>query len=110
MTWNEIRDYFPSRWLLIEAIEAHSEGGKRVLEQISVVKTFTDSSSAMSSYRRFHDMYPDREFLFVHTDRETLDITERRWIGIRAKYGNSRTERSAIGNSSSHIQRQPAHP
>jgi hypothetical protein len=30
-----------------------------------------------------HQQYPEREFYFVHTDREDLDIRERHWLGIR---------------------------
>jgi hypothetical protein len=85
MTWNEIRRYFPDQWLVIEAIDAHSENGKRILDRISVVDTFTDSFLAMKSYGELHRRYPEREFLFVHTDKEMLDIAERKWIGIRAR-------------------------
>jgi hypothetical protein len=37
----------------------------------------------MQSYERLHRERPQREFYFVHTGRESLDIRERRWIGIR---------------------------
>jgi len=30
----------------------------------------------MQSYRRLHQQYPIREFYFVNTGRETLDIRE----------------------------------
>jgi hypothetical protein len=37
----------------------------------------------MDDYVQRHRQAPDREFYVLHTDRETLDITERRWLGIR---------------------------
>jgi len=37
----------------------------------------------MLQYRRLHQQYPIREFYFVNTGRETLDIRERKWLGIR---------------------------
>lgn len=83
MKWKEIRNHYPSQWLLVEALEAHSEEDKRVLDEIAVVDIFPDSKEAMSGYAKLHHQEPDRELFVLHTDRETLDITERRWIGIR---------------------------
>lgn len=83
MKWEEIRRHYPDQWLLVEAIKAHSESGKRILEQISVVSTFPDSVTAMRGYTKLHREAPERELYVFHTDRETLDIVERRWLGIR---------------------------
>ncbi len=83
MKWEEIRKHFPHQWLLVEAIKAHSESGKRVLEELSVINSFPDSRVAMKSYAQLHKQSPERELFVFHTDRETLDITERRWLGIR---------------------------
>jgi len=83
MEWNEIRKYYPHQWLLVEAIKARSESGKRILEQITVVNIFLDAQVAMKGYLQLHHQSPERELYVLHTDRETLDITERRWLGIR---------------------------
>ena len=40
MEWQEIRRHHPHQWLLIEAIRAHSESGKRVLDELSVIGVF----------------------------------------------------------------------
>ncbi|MGD8794770.1 MAG: hypothetical protein PVF47_19630 [Anaerolineae bacterium] len=85
MQWQEIRKHYPQQWLLIEAIKAHSEADKRILEQLAVVGTFPDSVSAMKDYTRLHREAPERELYVFHTSRETLDITERQWLGIRAQ-------------------------
>jgi len=37
----------------------------------------------MQSYQRLDREYPLREFYYVHTGREDLNIRERHWIGIR---------------------------
>ena len=37
MTWQQVQNNFPQQWLLIEAIQAHTEDNKRLLDQISVV-------------------------------------------------------------------------
>lgn len=83
MKWTEIRDRYPQQWLLLEAIQAHSEASKRVLEQLSVVSTFADSTAALKSYLQLHREAPQRELYVFHTSRESLEIPERRWLGIR---------------------------
>ena len=83
MKWEEIRKHYPHQWLLVEAIKAHTESGKRILEELSVVNTFPDSRVAMKDYIALHKQSPERELYVLHTNREILDITERRWLGIR---------------------------
>jgi hypothetical protein len=83
MTWDEVRHLHPERWLLIEALQAHTEGTQRIVEDISVAGVFDDSLVAMHRYKDLHHDYPMREFYVVHSSRETLDITERVWLGIR---------------------------
>ena len=31
MQWQDVRSHYPDRWLLVEAIKAHSEDDKRML-------------------------------------------------------------------------------
>ncbi|MCP4256207.1 MAG: hypothetical protein GY774_01615 [Planctomycetes bacterium] len=83
MKWQEIRTRYPQQWLLVEAIKARSEASKRILEQLAVIGTFSDSVTALKSYKQLHREAPERELYVFHASRETLDITERRWIGIR---------------------------
>lgn len=83
MQWKEICQHYPQQWLLIEAIKAHSEADRRILEQLAVVGTFSDSTTALKSYLQLHKEAPERELYVFHTSRETLDITERRWLGVR---------------------------
>ncbi|MBU0701589.1 hypothetical protein KKE26_09935 [bacterium] len=83
MRWEEIRAYYHSQWLLVEAVKAHSEATKRILDEIAVVNTFANSQEAMQGYAQFHHQSPERELYVLHTDRKTLDIIERRWMGIR---------------------------
>ena len=83
MDWNEIRLIYPAQWLLVEAIQAKSEKGKRILEDISVINTFPNAVAAMNDYRKVKNKAPHRELLVLHTKRKSLDITERNWVGIR---------------------------
>jgi len=83
MIWSEVQKAYPNQWLIIEALDAHTEDNRRLLDCIAVVETCADGASAMQGYQRLHREYPMREFYFVHTGRESLDIHERHWIGIR---------------------------
>ncbi len=84
MTWSQVRQVCPNQWLVIEALEAHTTPDKqRNLDKIAIIQHCSDGRAAMQKYRKLHLEYPLREFFFVHTGREKLDIRERRWLGIR---------------------------
>ena len=83
MLWVDVRKIHSDRWLVIEALEAHSEGGKRHIDRLAVVEMCPDGFAAFQSYRRLHQDHPQREFYFVSTRREALDIQERQRLGIR---------------------------
>jgi hypothetical protein len=83
MQWTDIRTRYRDQWLLIEAMRAHSEGDKRHIEDIAVINSYPDSDSALRAYADLHRDSPSRELYVFHTSRETLDVTERRWLGIR---------------------------
>jgi hypothetical protein len=46
MTWQQIRQHYPNEWLLIEATEARTQQGKRILENMLVIDTFPDGTTA----------------------------------------------------------------
>lgn len=87
MVWTEICKIYPDQWLIIEALEAHTTPtSQRELDRIAVVEQCEDGSVAMQKYRLLHQQYPTREFYFVHTSREQLEIHERQWLGVRKAY------------------------
>ena len=84
MLWSEVRERFPDQWLIVEALEAHTGSNKqRFLDDLAVIERCEDGSSALKRYREWHQKYPAREFYYLHTRRENLDIRERIWVGIR---------------------------
>src|SRR4051794_23701071 len=87
MEWNTIRQTYPHRWLLVEALEAHSQSGKRILDDLAVVDSFSDGVAAMKGYKDLHHRAPQRELYVLHTDREDLDIGELTGWGIRVAKG-----------------------
>jgi len=86
MNWPQVRQAYPDQWLVIEALEAHTVNNQRQLDRIAVLEACRDGKGAFHSYQRFHETHPFREFYFVHTGRETLDIRERHWTGIRGRH------------------------
>jgi hypothetical protein len=83
MQWTDIRRHYPHQWLLVEALLAHSDSGKRQLDELAVVDAFSDGESALRAYLRIHRDAPVRELYVSHSDREELEITERTWLGLR---------------------------
>ena len=91
MLWPEVRKAYPNQWLIVEALEAHTTpGNRRQLGRLAVIESCADGEAAFQRYRQLHQEYPAREFYFVHTSREELDIRERQWLGIR-RGGAART-------------------
>jgi len=89
MIWTEICKFYPDQWLVVEALEAHTTAdNQRQLSKLAVIERCDDGSIAMQRYRQLHQQFPSREFYFVHTSREELDIRERQWLGIRRNHAD----------------------
>ena len=87
MQWMDVRQAYPNEWLFIEALEAETTlTHQRNLKRIAVIELCSDADTALKNYRRLHQLYPSREFYFVHSSREVLDIREQNWVGIRSDY------------------------
>lgn len=83
MKWDEIKAKYPSKWVVIEALEAHDSGDKRVIDESSVVNVFDESMAAFREYRALHKLNPNREFLFISTTTDQLQIPTHPWAGLR---------------------------
>ena len=83
MRWEEIRKRLPNEWLLVEATKAHTENGKRIVEDLAVHNAYPGSQEAWEDYVELHRESPHREYYVLHTSREKLDIKERFYVGVR---------------------------
>ena len=83
MRWSDLRALHPNRWLVIEAVAAHTAEGRRELDEIVLVEACADAATAFQRYRALHAETPEREIYFVSTERAELEIVERMWTGIR---------------------------
>jgi len=83
MNWSEIREQYPSRWVLVEAISATSRESKRDIEEMSVLAEFEETKQAWQSYKKHHLSEPTRELYIFFTGNEFLEVIEQPFIGIR---------------------------
>ena len=83
MKWDQVRETYPNKWVIVEAIKAHSEDNQRIVEDLSVYGEYENSMDALKKHAEMHKQLPNREFYFFHTSRERLDIIEKKWTGLR---------------------------
>ena len=85
MRWEDLRNAAPQQWVIIEAVDAHTEGDNRVIENIQLAEVFgQDNIGVLRCYAQLHKSHPEREFYVFHTSRPELNVKERKWTGIRA--------------------------
>ena len=85
MKWENIREKYPNIWVLIEAIEAESKDGERILNKIAVLNYYETSEQATKEYIEIHKTFPEKELYVCHTQNENLLIKEKIWMGVRSR-------------------------
>lgn len=84
MRWDDIKKTTPQQWVIIEAIDAHTQGDNRVIENIQLVEVFgEDNKEALRRYVQIHKIHPEKEYYVVHTSKPELNIKVRYWAGVR---------------------------
>jgi len=84
MRWEDAKKTNPPQWVIIEAVDAYTEGDKRVIENIQIVELFgEDNNGALRRYVQLHKVHPEKEYYVVHTSRPELNVKERNWTGVR---------------------------
>jgi hypothetical protein len=85
MKWSTIREHYPEKWVLVEAIDATSVNSHRVIEEMSVMSEFPDSRQAWSEYKKIHIANPNREIYIFFTGNESIEVIEQPFLGLRGK-------------------------
>ena len=85
MKWEDIRAHYPTQWLLVEALKAHTEATERIIEDMAVIESFEDSQQALQGYANLHRAHPQRELYVLHTTRDALNIAERYRLAPRTR-------------------------
>ena len=83
MRWSDVREAHPEQWLVIEALEGHSEDETRIVDRVAVIENCADGRDAMRRYRELRIEHPHRELCFVHTSNVEIRMEERGRFGLR---------------------------
>lgn len=84
MNWENVRKIYPEQWVLIEAINARTEGNKRIVENMAVIDSFADDGDrAFQKYIELHKVHREREYYIYHTSNQILSIGIKKWLGVR---------------------------
>ena len=83
MKWQEVRERFPHRWVVLEALRSRREEGKWIIDDMAVVDEYLDGTTAIKAYGTLHKQWPMRELLFFSTEHAKIELTETRWMGLR---------------------------
>ncbi|GMN99946.1 hypothetical protein [Parageobacillus thermoglucosidasius] len=85
MKWSELRRQCPNQFVLVEAISAYSQNGKRIIEEMEVIDWYHSASDAWNGYKQQHKTFPAKELYIFHTSKEEIEVEEQYFIGIRGR-------------------------
>jgi hypothetical protein len=83
MKWSEVRQHFPERCVLVEALKSETKGNERVIEEMSVIDDFENGNAAWKVYKKLHAENQSRELYIFHTNNEEIKVIEQPYIGVR---------------------------
>lgn len=78
MKWVEARKIYVNKWILLEAIEAHSQDGKRIVDELFVIKAYEQGKEALKEYAEKHKKEKSRE-MYVYNTKNIDLLIEERW-------------------------------
>jgi hypothetical protein len=77
MNWQQLRQQYPHRWLIVEAINAHTEGSNRIIDQLDVIEIFGDDwKPAWELYKALHNADRYREYYVLHTEALNIGVMD----------------------------------
>ncbi len=83
MKWSEVRQHFPERCVLVEAIKSETRGNERIIEEMSVIDDFENGNAACKVYKKLHSENQSCEIYIFHTNNEEIKVIEQSYIGVR---------------------------
>lgn len=85
MKWSEVREHFPERCVLVEALKSETKGKERIIEEMSVIDDFENGNAAWKEYKKFHLENQSRELYIFHTNNKEIKVIEHPYIGVRRR-------------------------
>ncbi|WP_066072613.1 hypothetical protein [Neobacillus soli] len=74
MMWTEVRENYPNKIVLAEALKTSSHNKIRSIEEMSILSVFQNSMDAWEEYKKVHKERPDKELYILHTSREKAEV------------------------------------
>lgn len=85
MKWTSIREKYPDRWVLVEALSAKSQERKRHIHEMLVLCDYAETKDAWNAYKEHHLAEPKREYYIFHTTNEVFTVIEQPFTGVRGR-------------------------
>lgn len=81
MKWSEVRNTYPSKWIVFDSLKQHEEDNKLIVEDLAIIEVFDDINDAFKLYRTLHRENKSRELSLGDTRKEKLEYEIKR-IGL----------------------------
>jgi hypothetical protein len=85
MDWNLVREQYPDKLVLVEALSTASKDNIRTVKEMSIISIFNNNMEAWEAYKRKHIENPDKELYVFHTSKEKPEVIEKFFIGVRGR-------------------------
>ena len=83
MDWSTVREKYPEKWVLVEALSSQSLNHKRNIRNMSVISDYENPKEAWSAYKKLHLSDLSRELYVFYTGNEVVEVIEQPFTGIR---------------------------
>jgi hypothetical protein len=74
MEWTIIREQYPERWVLVEALQVTNLNDNRIINDMFVISDYEHSNQVWSAYKEHHLTDPSREYCIFHTSNENVEV------------------------------------
>lgn len=78
MTWDEVKKEYPNKFVKIRVIKDHIKDNIRFVEEMEVIKSFSDNLEATRELVRTKD-----DTLVYHTGKDKIEIEIKQLFGFR---------------------------
>ena len=85
MKWSEVRQLFPERCVLIEALKSETRGKERIIEEMSVIDDFENGNAAWREYKKLHAEIKAVKLYIFHTNKEETKVIEVPYVGVEGE-------------------------
>lgn len=85
MEWLKVKGKYKETWLVVEADQAQSLNGKRLVSSVKVLADYKNSEDAYRKYQNIHKQDPKKEVYVVYSDWNELSFDELSWQGLRGR-------------------------